>query len=169
MTGRVARVLALIAVAGPHASPVMGDSPEITVSVGGASFWIGQLEDAAEKSVPSGYQMVGRKREAWGASWRLQRQQESSGDEPHFIAVQAAEGRVIEVALEWPRESHGGGVFGTLVRALRQARECRVSSHVGDCVASVSETLHVTCGSRQVIATVGWGHGHCAGTALVLR
>ena len=66
MTGRVARVLALIAVAGLHALPVLGDSPEITVSVGGASFWIGQLDDVAEESVPSGYRMVDRKREARG-------------------------------------------------------------------------------------------------------
>jgi len=168
MTKRVTRVLAVTAVAALHALPLMSDGREITVSVGGASFWIGQSEEAAEKSVPSGYRIANRERGVGGARWRLKRQEGSSGDQPYSIAVEIAEQRVVQVAFDWPPESHADGVFGTLVRALGEAQDCRVSSSVGDCVGSVSKTLHVTCGPRQVIATVGWGHGGCARTHLLL-
>jgi hypothetical protein len=172
MTLRLKRALLAVAIAGVQPASAVAGGSELKLSVGDASFWVEQSEEAAEKAVPTGYQLVDRQRGTWWGSWWLRREAGAAHDEPYFIRIETAHRRVARVHLEWPSHAHvtTDSLFTALARTFGDRQDCRVSSHVDDrCAASGSTTLDFACGKRHLTATFGWGHGTCAATGLTLE
>jgi hypothetical protein len=170
MTARLKRVLLAVAIAISHQESARADGNDLTLSVGDASFWVGQSEAAAEGCVPRGYQLMDREGGTWWGRWRLRRALTTPSDQPYDIYIETEYQRVARVYLNWSRNADVTADFfvTTLGRILGHRQDCRASSSVADCVASRSTTLHFVCGERHLTATVGWGHGGCAGTGLAL-